>query len=632
MMLRVLLLSLITCAALANPRLAFTDLVHGPQSGLNDGLGEGAIVTLWGHMLGDEVGQVELITSDGSVHTAAHIYYWTRATGELPGGPAELWSSHRLYEVAFSLPSSLPNGEVSIRLLDAKGNKSANTLPFTVQPGNIYHVKTGGDNEGTGSFDDPWQVINGQTYGKKAAGNGGNGGVKPGDIVYSHGVVEVQEEHPLTGGSSAGAGLWLVNLKGTADNQIAFASYPNTQAVASGWRVGVKFYLTEGVVISKYKALAGNLPEPMVGTPYVSPNSASSVTMIGTNRWGRAVGNYLAEREGMCANGWSGAFVSGGNSAEGFRALGNHIVDIGCDQTSHFHHTTYFSIRDEAHEGDPIDGWEFAWNHLADNKAKFGIHFYDQNEKGTCRSFKPGAKLSAHNNYIINQKGSAINIHNYGRGTTINGQKVTIPCWQVDVEVYQNIIVNSGLGPVAELNNGVSPYGITLGGAMVGHFEVFNNLVYRVSEPSSRSYDRGGYIQNVPPTLLAMGSFTPGDITFDAFNNLMVADYPMEMVRVGQPEYTTIEHNLWYNTTMNDWTDAEREEYLANTQNGLVTEPQLANNLPTHLSPVWNQGRSDPRVQFGYFGNRASEPYIGPLAIPDQSPQAPSNFTAERLQ
>lgn len=630
MMIRILMLALVVGSALANPRLTFTDLVHGPQTGLNDGLGEGAIITLWGNLFGDEPGHIELIASDGSVHDAAHIYYWTRATGELPGGPANLWPSHRLYEVAFSLPSSLPDGNTRIRLTDAQGRISANTLPFRVQPGNIYHVKAGGDNEGAGTFDDPWQVINGQTYGRKAAGNGG---VKPGDIVYSHGVVEIQEAHPIPGNSSAGAGLWLVSLAGTANNQIAFVSYPNTQAVASGWQTGIKLYLSTGVVVSKYIALAGNLPEPRVGAPYVSPSSRTSVTMIGTNRWGRAVGNYLAEREGMCANGWSGAFVSGGNSAEGYRAFGNHIHDIGCDQTSHFHHTTYLSIRDAADEGDPIEGWEFAWNHLSDNKAKFGLHFYDQNESGTCRGFKPGAKLSAHHNYIINQKGSAINIHTYGRGVDgSNGERIVLPCWEVDVEVYQNVIINAGLGPVAEPNNGTSPYGITLGGAMVGHFEVFNNLVYRVSDASSRQYERFGALQNVPPTMLALGSVTPGDITFDAFNNLMVADYPMEMVRVNQPQHTTLAHNLWYNTTMADWTEAETVKFLAHTQNGQVANPELVNALPTHLSPVWNQGRNDPRVQFGFFGNQANGPYIGPLAVPDKSPKAPSNFTVERLQ
>lgn len=52
------------------PHLAFSDLVSGPNVGLGDGLGEGAIVTVWGYRLGDSAGSVTLIDTQGKAHPA----------------------------------------------------------------------------------------------------------------------------------------------------------------------------------------------------------------------------------------------------------------------------------------------------------------------------------------------------------------------------------------------------------------------------------------------------------------------------------------------------------------------------------------------------------------------------------
>ncbi|MCE2594622.1 hypothetical protein K6Y31_07320 [Motilimonas cestriensis] len=609
-----LLASLSTWAAPA-PHLAFSDLVSGPNAGLGDGLGEGAIVTVWGYRLGDNQGTVSIVDQQGQSHPAAHIYYWKKADGQQPCGPADLWTSHQLYEVAFSIPTSVGLGEASIRLVDEAGISSDNTLPFTVREGNIYHVKAGGNNQNSGSFDDPFQVINGMTYGARAPGNRL---LQAGDIAYSHGVQEIQEQHPLSGGQSLGAGLWLVGLEGTQEKQIAIASYPNTQALASGPMRGVYPYLSRGIVISKYKVLAGNQVDMGKGAPYQSvSNPQNSTSQLSTNQWGRAVGNAIGERDGMCSNGWSGAIVGGGASNDNFKALGNQITDIGCDQTSHFQHTTYLTIRTPAEGNEPITGWEFGWNHLNDNKAKFGLHFYDQLNYGydLCRGFKPGSVLKAHNNYIINQKGSGINIHTYSRTyTDSNGVQQRPACWEVDAQVYNNVIINAGLGPVAEENNGTSPYGITLGGGIKGHFDVYNNTLYDVSDESSRTYIRGGKPSHVEPKAISMG--TDQGATFSVSNNVIRVSHPMPYLTYGKrgdaPSWIKVSNNLLYNTTSDSWSDKDRThftEWLDSSDE--MADPQIASLTPASLeqtSPALTGGDDSVSLSHDFLGQPVGSP------------------------
>ncbi|MCE2572707.1 hypothetical protein [Motilimonas eburnea] len=597
------------------PHLAFSDLVSGPNSGLGDGLGEGAIVTVWGYRLGDNAGNVTLIDAQGKAHPAAHIYYWKKANGQLPGGPADLWTSHQLYEVAFSIPTSISFGEAQIKLADANGIESDNGLAFTVREGNIYHVKVGGDNQNSGSFDDPFQVINGMTYGARAPGNRM---LQAGDIAYSHGVEEIQEQHPLKGNKALGAGLWLVGLEGTQEKQIAFASYPNTQALASGPIKGIYPYLSRGIVISKYKVLAGNQEDMGKGAPYQTvPNPQNSTSQLSTNQWGRAVGNAIGEREGMCSNGWSGAIVGGGAGNDNYKAFGNQITDIGCDQTSHFQHTTYLTIRNSAEGNEPISGWEFGWNHLNDNKAKFGLHFYDQLNYGydLCRGFKPGSVLKAHNNYIVNQKGSGINIHTYSRTyTDSNGVTQRPPCWEVDAQVYNNVIINAGLGPVAEENNGTSPYGITLGGGIKGHFDVYNNTIYDVSDESSRTYIRGGKPTHVEPKALSMG--TDQGATFSVTNNVIQVSHPMPYYTYGKrgeaPSWLKVSSNLLYNTTSDSWSDKDRAhftEWLDNSDE--IANPQIASLTPASLeqtSPALTGGDDSVALTHDFLGQPVASP------------------------
>ncbi|WP_119394782.1 hypothetical protein [Salinibius halmophilus] len=633
----IVMMTLAATASAQEPHLAFSDLISGPQTGLSDGLGEGAIITIWGNRFGDQKGDVWLIDSDGQRHDAAHIYYWRRADGELPGGPANLWRSHQIYEVAFSLPRSLPDGEAEIHLADASGTPSNNTLAFTVRLGNIYHVTDSGSPSNDGSFTAPWRYISAYRFG---GGSAGNGRVEAGDIVYSHGVREISEQ--FANADRGRAGIWVVEVNGTADKQVAFVSYPNTQAFASGPNWGIHPYLSSGLVFSKFHVEVGHIDEPPPGSPVIGVSNASnSNENIRASKNGRIIGNYLVERPGKCATGFAGAIVANGYNASGLKAFGNHIFDHGCDQTSHFQHTTYITIRtdaidDQGNTREPLDGWEFGWNFLEDNKAKFGLHFYDQWNAHfeRCLNFKPGSVLSAHNNVIINQKGSAINIRAGGR--TIDG--VHQPCWNVDGEIYNNLIINAGLGPVGEENNGTSPQGITAGAAINGNFNIYNNTISRVSDPSSRSFPRGGGIQYNTPYAIALSSSQGA--TFTVSNNLVYLDYPAPYVAYSADENSTLNlsNNLWYNQAVANNPSLFKASFLEHLPvDSEIADPLIINELPLHIatdSPTWTGGSSEPVPNFDLAGipvgknphRGAKNDYMG------YQIQPPANFSVRRIE
>jgi len=103
-----------------DPVLHFTDIVSGPSQGLNDGKGTGAIVTVWGNNLGEDQLSSSIVFKDANniEHQPAYIYYWKNADGALPGGPSDLYSSHKMQEIAFSVPNAaLGPGEFFITVM-----------------------------------------------------------------------------------------------------------------------------------------------------------------------------------------------------------------------------------------------------------------------------------------------------------------------------------------------------------------------------------------------------------------------------------------------------------------------------------------------------------------------------------
>lgn len=310
--------------------LNFSDIISGPTVGLGDGLGSGAIVTIWGNQLGSSQADSKIYFKDslGSEKEMSHLYYWKNANGTLPSGSADLYSYQKMQEIAASIPDS-PDGLGEIYII-AGGIKS-NSLPFTVRSGNIYHVKnSGNDSTGDGSWTNPLATVS-------ADSNGASSKMSPGDIVYiGDGVEEVNH--------GSGYKMTAITLKasGTIENQLAMVAYPGAAILAQAENIGIRnFSGASHWVSSKYVVKSGK---------WVSGSSSTKSVAINTFKGGRLVGNNITDREAFagadgCAEGQAGAIVGnalGSDQVSGVKVFGNYLHDWGCDATSKFEHTTYF--------------------------------------------------------------------------------------------------------------------------------------------------------------------------------------------------------------------------------------------------------------------------------------------------
>ncbi len=440
----------------APPKLNFSDLITGPSSGINDGKGSGTIVTVWGQYLGSSQGnsKITFTDSNGDAKDDIYVYYWKKADGMLPSGPANLYESHNMQEIAFSIPSS-SKGLGSIQVT-VNGTKS-NTLPFAVRNGTIYHVmKNGSDSNGNGSFSKPWASID----------NALKDIDDPGSTIYVHNSLS-------TGNASTVRSVYWNNAAASSgySNQYGVIAYPGSQPKVIG-RSGFRNYKTKGQVISKFSIFTSNCDEGANGQPVnCATNPSKRTSGIETSAYGRGVGNKITDREGGCSNGQQGA-ISGNNLSRdrvsGYQVLGNEVYDYGCEGSAKFHHTTYLSIRSGS-DNQQVDPWRFGWNYLHGNHTKNGIHQYDENNKGLeCGS--PNDTIIINDNVIIKQGGSGINVG------------ANCP-WTNDFEIYNNVIKNAGLaadwdGIDPDTSNGPYTAAITIqDGGLMGNVRIYHNTI-----------------------------------------------------------------------------------------------------------------------------------------------------------
>ena len=151
------------------------------------------------------------------------------------------------------------------------------------------------------------------------------------------------------------------------------------------------------------------------------------------------MGNKITDREldmgaSGCATGAGGAIAgsrrnNGNMGPSGAIILGNYIHDFGCDSSSGLHHVFYISNRN----GTSVKSYELGWNHLKDNKVSNGLHVYDTDDCGGWTG-----PMNIHDNFVINQRGKGLSIG--GGGSCAAG--FTMP-----INVYNNIFVNTGIGP-----------------------------------------------------------------------------------------------------------------------------------------------------------------------------------------
>ncbi|MCK7544038.1 hypothetical protein MLC59_07640 [Marinobacter bryozoorum] len=506
-------------ASASAPFLAFSDLRNGPSSGLDDGQGSGVIVTLWGQGLGNSQGDsnVYFRSSSGDILDVAHVYYWKAADGQLPSGPANLYESHGMQEIALSIPASADgDGELFVEV----DGQESNRLPFTVRQGGIYHVKAGGKDGANGSWQEPFATA---AFAVNA--------VPAGSTIYVHGVDTGSFNSP-----SARAIYWNNgDASSTQDAQFAVTAYPGYQPKAIAQRA-IESYRTEGWVVSKYDVYASNyLSVDSNGQPAggVISNVPRATYGIQTSRNGRVVGNRIGDIPGGCASQAQGAILGNKDWIGNNKIYGNEIYDYGCEGSNKLHHTTYLSIR--ANDNPIVEPWEWAYNYLHGNHAKFGIHNYDE---GTgCGDIS--GPLRIHHNVIVEQGGAGISI-----GSTCG--------WSMDVFIEDNVLIDVGLpagwdGVDSSDLTAAESGGIALrdgGNGLYGDYIIRNNLVYNWATPEQ---SRGG---------LGCLSFNADGDNIDVvwMNNICYSDYSFPFVDSGFRAENKLDNvqgsnNIWYLAT-----------------------------------------------------------------------------------
>tara|TARA_R110001583_G_scaffold1542_10_gene12000 strand:+ start:13556 stop:15367 length:1812 start_codon:yes stop_codon:yes gene_type:complete len=456
--------------SLPPPFLAFTDLISGPSTGIADGLGSGVIVTAWGFNLGSDQGEssVEYCDNKNNCQSAAHIYYWKNADGKLPSGPANLYESHGMQEISFSIPES-EEGLGTIKLKTSNGETS---IAFTVRPGQVYHVKnSGNDQTGDGSFNNPWLTI---ANADKI--------INAGSTLYVHNITTGDENTSLV--------IYNNRLEAMSnlEAQFSYVAYPNTRPEAIGERVFSTYTgsknMTSGFVLSKFSIYAAEADEDENNQP-VNVRANVSFGIEGT-RDGRAIGNYITDAHpsdltGACPDAQQAAITAssqGSDKVSNFKIFGNHIENYGCNGTTRFQHTTYLTIR-SAQNNEQLIAPEMAWNYLQDNKASSGLHYFDENYNGEeCGQFTTTVKI--HDNIVINQSGPAIS---FGANCPVN----------TTFEYYNNIAINVGLKADFDdiTTNGSENSAVTIA---IGHPNVTaklnfnNNIFYTWSADNQQEY------------------------------------------------------------------------------------------------------------------------------------------------
>ena len=313
-LLSLLLFAAFMSAQAAPPRIFFSDLESGPDTGGQNN--NGVWVTIWGKGFGVTQG-----TSTVKVGTGAVASY-------------PLWSDGK---IIFQLGTAATTGSI---VVNVPGVGTSNGLPFTVRAGNIFFVATTGNDANTGSFTSPWKTI------VKAKNT-----IAAGDTAYiQDGVSQTSQDNFTAYLSMDNNGA---SNSGTATAPKALIAYPNATAtvgVAGGLAYGIR---TPNIgtdedywVISQLHIVGGTQAMDLGG--------------IG---W-RIIGN---EMQCPGADAEVGCFEMSNGSQIKF--YGNEVHNAGINPTSSkFYHAVYFST-----DSNHID---VGWNHIHDNFTCRALQFH----------------------------------------------------------------------------------------------------------------------------------------------------------------------------------------------------------------------------------------------------------------
>ncbi len=434
-----------SAAAQNTPRLFFTDLVSGPNSGGQNN--NGVFLTIWGRGFGATQGSSTVTVGGGTVSSYP------------------VWTANK---VTVQLGAAAKTGNVILTVAGV----ASNGLPFTVRTGRILFVATSGsDTTGDGSFAKPWRsVIKAHTS------------EQAGDTIY------MMDGYTATADAGWGCALCLDTAGGTAAAPIAYVAYPGAKVT-----IGIATQDIEGIgtpnigqsashyVFSQLKTIGGGVDGFAIA---VGAQDNGKPSTPKSNDY-RIIGNELT-----CPN-VIGNFQGGcgfGSLADNIKFLGNYVHDVAKNDPSGStkgYHNVYFTT-DSNHV-------EVAWNevdgtfHSGTNSGNAcrGVQFHSSPVNGGGANDPTGHDqfdIHVHDNYIHDTHCDGINF-------------ATVDPSQGPVEAYNNLIVRAGTGVMTGDVSSfagiyISPIHNT-GSPGSGTVEVYNNTLYDCASSSDAAGEGG---------------------------------------------------------------------------------------------------------------------------------------------
>lgn len=312
-------------ASVAGPRLFYSDLESGPNTGGQGG--KGAFVTIWGNGLG---------TARGS------------STVTVGGGAADNYPIWTNTKITFQLGPGAATGTIVVHL---PGQSDSNGLPFTVRAGNLYFVTSTGSDGASGAFGDPWQTI-AHAKDNLVAGDVAYLGTTAGDAVSQTGNYRYNASLSIDFNDGSN--------QGTAAMPKALIVYPGATAT-----IGQESGVPRGLLVP---GITGTF-DYWVISGLTLRGEDEALDFEGTADGWRVVGNDLS-----CPNGTglSGCIVGGDGTTPHFlKLLGNVVHDAAANATSitKYYHGIYLASND----------LELGWNEVRDGKTCRAIQFHDSN-------------------------------------------------------------------------------------------------------------------------------------------------------------------------------------------------------------------------------------------------------------
>lgn len=431
----------------ANPTLFFSDLHQGNRTGLTDAnvTNQGVIVTIWGTSLGSSQGASKVyVGSAGSGWTeTAYVYCWQNATGSKPGGPADLYSRHKMQEIAFAIASSTATGNQKIKV--TVGGVDSNQLDFEVKTSGSFKFinrssnpvlgNVGNDTAGNGSWATPWATV-----------QKGVDSTNAGDVIY---VLDKTE---------TGSNIVTLNNQGTSTAYKGIVAYPNSLVTLDG---------QAGRAIKSYcSSINADAGYWVISKVLLKSDSESH----SFGPYERFIGNAVTESD--IFNSMQGMLGSGAqyNDIGGWKIYGNYIYNVGTRVTSNNQsHVFYFTHRYWTSYPVAMRAFDLGWNYLKNNWARFGIHFYDEgNGQGGSSSGQYETGTLIHDNVVEDQDGYGIGFNAGGSITqfTLN-----------TVYVYNNVLIECGRNRGSRAGgNYQSAIFFSYDVSMTAH--IYNNTIY----------------------------------------------------------------------------------------------------------------------------------------------------------